>query len=69
MSLLLQLALGAGRWEEGCSSLLGRKGAAPGGKGVPACFGGRVSGGRKGVAALAETQGKTGLEVLELREL
>ena len=48
VSLLLQLALGAGRWEEGCSSLLGRKGAAPGGKGVPACFGGKVSGGEEG---------------------
>ena len=46
-----------------------KEGAAPGRKGVPACFRGKVLAGRKGVAALAETHGKTGLEVLELREL
>ena len=54
-----------------------KEGAASGRKGLPACFGG-VRGEEKGVTqggtgrtanALAETQRKTGLEVLELHEL
>ena len=51
----------SGHWEEGCSSLLGRKGAAPGRKGVPACFGGKVLGGGRVLQLACGELGRKGV--------